>query len=256
MKPLFWYDPVKRWLVLGSGAGIILLFMGSVLFVMVAPRRGEANRPPEAVACIEAVGIDRSGSQDSPEVVEAWKASVDKIIDRASDCAGKVWVETVYNRAGSQTLKGITLDVTGVNDLDRDTKRDKAKAEARAMIDQLMATPAHGTTNLFTWFKSVEAHLEDESGQPKITATLFSDGLNTTGGVNMLRPSFLEADVDELIRPLQLPDCSGWTVRVLGANVTSEGGVPIELADKAEEFWRAYVDTCGGEIRRYDVATQ
>jgi hypothetical protein len=189
-------------------------------------------------------------------VVEAWKASVDKIIDRASDCAGKIWVETVHDRPGSQTLKGITLDVTGVNDLDRDTKRTKAKAEAHVLIDQLMAAPAQGSTNLFAWFKSVEAHLEDEPGQPTVRATLFSDGINTTGGVNMLDPGFLTADVYEVIRTLNLPDCSGWTVRVLGANVTSQGGVPPVLADRAEEFWRAYVDACGGEVKRYDVATQ
>ena len=28
------------------------------------------------------------------------------------------------------------------------------------------------------------------------------------------------------------------------------------LAAKAEEFWRAFVDACGGEVKRYDVATQ
>ena len=256
MKPMFWYDPVKRWVVFGSAAGAILLLLGAILFVMLMPKRVEAKRDPEAVDCIEAVGIDRSGSQNNPEVVEAWKASVDKIIDRASNCAGKIWVETVHDRPGSQTLKGITLDVMSVNELDRDAKRDKAKADAHAMIDQLMATPARGSTNLLAWFKSVEAHLEDEPVQPTIRATLFSDGINTTGGVNMLDPGFLTTDVDEVIRTLKLPDCSGWTVRVLGANVTSHGGVPPELADKAEEFWRTYVDACGGEIKRYDVATQ
>jgi hypothetical protein len=72
----------------------------------------------------------------------------------------------------------------------------------------------------------------------------------------MLSPDFLEADVEDLIAKLRLPDCSGWTVRFLGANTTSNGGVDPMLAAKAEEFWRTFVDACGGEVKRYDVATQ
>lgn len=151
---------------------------------------------------------------------------------------------------------GAVRTVGGRNDLQVKQNRDKAEQDAVRLIEGLMAARARGYTNLLAWFDSVEAHLEDVAGTPSVNATLVSDGINTVGGVNMLSPQFLEADVAEFITELGLPDCSGWTDRFLGANSTTGGGVDPALAAKAEEFWRAFVDACGGEVKRYDVATK
>jgi hypothetical protein len=255
MMPLWWYDPVKRWSMVGGGFGVVALAVVLVLFLMVHEPVG-ASGDSEAVACVEAVGVDRSGSQNSSKVVERWKAQVATIVKRASRCEGIIWAQTVYDRPGTEDVYTRSLQVSGRNDLDMKTNRAKAEEDAAALIVSLMAARASGHTNLLAWFDSVEAHLEDMAGTPIVDATLLSDGINTAGGVNMLSPEFLEADVDELIAKLRLPDCSGWTVRFLGANTTSDGGVDPTLAAKAEEFWRTFVEACGGEVKRYDVATQ
>jgi hypothetical protein len=255
MMPLWWYDPVKRWSMVGGGFAAVTLTVVLVLFLMVHEPIG-ASGDSEDVACVEAVGVDRSGSQNSTEVVQRWKAQVGTIVKRASRCEGIIWAQTVYDRPGTEDVYSRSLQVSGRNNLDLQANRAKAEEDATVLIGSLMAARARGYTNLLTWFDSVEAHLEDISGTPVVNATLLTDGINTVGGVNMLSPEFLKADIDELIAKLRLPDCSGWTVRFLGANTTSDGGVDPTLAAKAEEFWRAFVDACGGEIKRYDVAAQ
>jgi hypothetical protein len=238
----------------GGGSGVVVLVIVLALFVIVPP---PPDPPP--VACVEAVGVDRSGSQNSPEVVEAWKAQVGTIVKRASRCQGIIWAQTVYDLPGTEDVYARSLKVSGRNDLDVNVKRAEAEQDAAALIGSLMAARARGHTNLLAWFDSVEAHLEDVAGTPLVNATLLSDGINTVGGVggvDMLSPAFLDADVEQLIAKLRLPDCSGWTVRFLGANTTNKGGVDPALAAKAEEFWRAFVDACGGDVKRYDVAAR
>jgi hypothetical protein len=257
----WWYDPTIRTRVLAGGAVAMVLVVASTVFLLVRPKDEEepcCEEPP--VACVELIGFDRSASQGSAEVADRWRSQIAPIVNRAARCregkvtGGKIWVETVHARPGEQQVGGKPMVITGPNKFIREQKRKQAVAEAERLVTQYLATPAAGATNLFAWFKSAEAHLEDEPGDPQVRATLFSDGINTVG-INMTAKSFLSADIDELIRGLKLPDCNSWEVRVLGANTTAAGGVPQDYADKAEEFWRAYVEACGGEIRRYDVAT-
>jgi hypothetical protein len=234
--------------------GLIVLAVAR-LFVHDTPARSSPTATSSSTStCIEAVGIDRSPSQFDLAVLKRWEKEVAAIVERASHCAGRVLVETVYDRPGMQRVKAISLQVQDdQNPVLKRAKQAQLEQDARNVIYSFMAAPARGHTNLLTWFDSVEAHLKDMPGNPTVNATLLSDGINNSGDVNMQDSSFLKADAQALVTRIKLPNCSGWTVRVLGANTIGADGVPSALAAKAREFWRTFIQACGGELKRYDV---
>jgi hypothetical protein len=208
--------------------------------------------------CVEVIGADRSKSQRPWSVTRQWSDEANTIIDRAASCEGLIIAEGVFEEAGRGTVHHISFLVEAVNRLDKESELKERKAEAKRDIDEIMTLPAAGGTDLLGWFQRVDNHLEGIDRNRTVNVTLFTDGINTRAPVRMgeadLGPAGVTALIDRL-RP-DLPDCRGWKVAMLGVNRTGHGGVPNTTAEGAEDFWRAYVRACGGELVRYDAAAQ
>ena len=170
--PLWWYDPLKKRLAVGAIVLLVAALLATFYTLTTRIQPAEAAR----YNCVELVGADRSASQDTEAIVARWGTEVEAITDRAADCEGLVVAESVYDRPGAGILRRVGLKVDGVNRRDKERKRAKAKAETAAVLSDVMHQPAHGGTNLLSWFESVASQLEDLPGAPRSTPPCSATG--------------------------------------------------------------------------------
>ncbi len=244
----------QRLLIALTGLVVVGLLAGAYLLTSKEPLLAAATR----YRCVEVVGADRSGSQSARAVVDRWRDEADTIVNRAADCEGLIVAEDVYAQPGKSEVREISLRVQGLNRLDEEQKRKTRVREAKAAVEEVLGQPASGGTNLIGWFHQVGNHLQGLAGKPTVHVTLFTDGINTMAPVNMLKADLSRKGVTALLDRLgpDLPDCSDWRISMLGVDATSQGGVPQEVADGAERFWRAFIGACHGKLLRYDRAAQ
>jgi hypothetical protein len=246
----------QRRLIVAAGLGLLsLLVLGGYSLVTryIIPAAASTE-----YRCVEVVGADRSGSQNARAVTDRWRAEAETIIGRAVDCQGLIIAEDVYDQPGKGEVRKIPFRVHARNWLDKQQKLGERADTARSQVQEVLSQPGGGVTNLLGWFHAVENHLQDIDGEPAVNVTLFTDGINTMNPVNMPKADLSPMGVVALINSIRsdLPDCTGWRIRMLGVNTTSHGGVDPELAAGAERFWRAFVEACGGTLRSYDTAAQ
>lgn len=223
-----------------------------------------AAPPPVAATDKPVIGVLTGITADDqiPTITAARAEAISRITDAGSAMNARLLIDTIGGGAGDADLAvNVQLDVSGANNLARQTNARCKRAAVQQAVTQIQQRPAAQlVTDVLESLRRMGGHLRGLTDR-QVSVVVFSHMLNATPALNLADPATLERPaatlVDDLAQAHLLPDCHGWDVYIVGAGRTRTGGLNDVQSVQLQAFWAEFFARCGGRVVAYDsVLTQ
>ncbi len=223
------------------------------LLLLAACVDGEASNGPPPSESIEpprrqyVVVVDLSGSISAQE-----RGSNEQLLTeftRTLTYGDRLVVMEAHAQGRKDTRPPLVLELSetefgGEPTEDDESTKSQTVARFQPRIQEVLAAPEAGGTDLFATFHSVSDRIIQASDRTT-TLVLMSDMLQCAGGLCMEDGAVPDpAYITSLQASGMLPDLRGTCVVVVGADPATPVG------QRVREFWIAYFEAAGAELRR------
>lgn len=203
-------------------------------------------------SCVLVLVADRTGSSDDEALAEMRAAEAHMVLQRRSEC-GLVVVSEIKERFGQARISVVPLSSDSSIWVERKEQEERGLDAAHEEIDEIFLGEAGGRTNFLATLYELQGQVNAFSDEAPVHLYAWWDGIESVAPFNMRRELQGEAGTaTKLLGRLdRIPDCTGWSMNFVGVNQNVAGGTSSELALGAEQFWREFVNLCGGTMKSY-----
>ncbi len=215
---------------------------------VAAPSAPDATHPIVAVLA----GTTRTDGGASANARK--EATLARVLSAGFEMKARLLVGQVGSGVADGSLVVNTqLVPKGPNDLFRQSDQRCMERAIGSAFDGLLARSTPGPVDALAAFRSLAAHLVGLGDAP-VHVVVLSSMLN--GTTPLVLRGRNPASTGQLLARVEhaglLPDCSHWSVYVIGPGVTSTGSLSDVADQQLENVWSAFFARCGARLVVWD----
>ncbi len=224
--------------------------MTAGLAFWLGPFGGEGEAADDS--CVLVLVADRSSSSDDAGFAAQRTSEAHDILDENSGCRELI-VSEIREFYGQAKVEVLPLQKESDIWVERMKHETKALKRAHETLDEVFLGIPKGRTNAIATLDELQNQVTAVAADgTSVRVYFWWDGIQSVAPLNMRLLFNGPTDPYEALERLpRIPDCEGWDISFVGVNRTAKAPLPPKVATKAEDFWYAYVERCGGKLLRY-----